>query len=140
MYPIVTSFKISIYLLLISSVFFITFIDQNTSNQDVFYNNLIASLILLLRVFVCCCFALSYQMAYLLFPPLLRSKAFSIANGVARPLTMLAPFMIRIPKPMSLLVASALFYYAFLSIAIMPSPEEMKGFNGASDAEPVSKK
>jgi len=80
-------------------------------------------------------------MAYLLFPPLLRSKAFSIANGIARPLTMLAPFMIRIPNPMSLLVGAALFYYAFLNIVVMPSPEEMKGFNGAEEeVKPASKK
>lgn len=74
-------------------------------------------------------------MAYLLFPPLLRSKVYSLANGIARPVTMLAPLLIRIPNPMTLVVGASFLYFGFLSIIIPPNPEDMKGFNGAEEKE-----
>ena len=137
--PIRDAFKYSICLLLCCSLAFIACVDSKADHSNVTQNNVIASFILLLRVFVCCCFGLSYQMAYLLFPPLLRSKALSLANGVARPLTMLAPFMIRVPNPMSLLVAASFLYFVILSMVTMPSPEEMKGFNGAKEVKKDAK-
>lgn len=58
--PIMSAFRLSISCLLIASTSFVLFIDADKGKGSAAENNMIAGIILLIRVFVCCCFSLSY--------------------------------------------------------------------------------
>jgi hypothetical protein len=130
-YSLTTCYNACVAGLMVFSLSFYLFVSVDQENDSLFMNHLIAFLIMGLRMLVNSCFFLSYLFTSLLFPTLLRSKVFSINNLLSRPITMLAPLLIRIDNPISLLIIASCFYVVFLRMIEMPTNQaDLKGFDG----------
>lgn len=122
-YSIHTCFNTCIVLLLMFSLGFYFFVNVNEGSGDEERNSLIAVLIMNIRMVVNSCFFMSYLLTSALFPTLLRSKAFSINNFISRPVTMLAPLLIRMENPLSLLIFVSFVYFIALNSLSMEGKE-----------------
>jgi len=78
-------------------------------------------------------FNFAYELAYLLFPPLMRSKASALGNGIGRIMSASSPLLVRVSQPMIFELFIAGSFLGLLKIVTFPDKHFMKGFGGEKD-------
>lgn len=90
-------------------------------------------LIFFIRVSIGGCLSFAYQLTYILFPPLLRSKAYAIANGSGKMFSVIAPLLVLFKQPMVFEFVIGLSYIVLATLLSFSDKDMMSGFGGKKD-------